>query len=219
MIRPLVLSLLLAGPALSEGLDLSAADRAAFRAEVRAALLDDPSVIMRALSPDLYDEYAAQDRARLDDQAALFAPTDRGYGAEDPRLTVLFFEAYPCATCAEAWVQVDALLARHDDIRVEPRFAADSGAAQLLLSVLDREGIAAYRALRADLMAAGTQAELDAALDTSPRVQDRMLRPAPSIEAASFAALELQTAPSFVFPTMMVQGAVPVVVLEKYATR
>ena len=215
----LLLALLCAAPARSEGLDLTQAERAAFRAEVRAAILADPEPIERALTPpaaDLYSENVAEDRARLEANMTLFDRTERGFGAENPRLTLVFFESYPCADCAAAWAELEALMARHDDIRVEPRFAAESGVAQLLLSLLDREGAEAYRAARAKLMAATTGEELARVLDEGRWIQDRMLRPAPRLEAEAFQALELESAPALVLPDMMLQGSIPAIVLEKY---
>lgn len=222
MIRPFVLPALLsfAVSAQAEGLNLTDAQRAAFRQEVRDAILADPSPIARALAgPSLYADAVAKDKASLSDQAALFAPTPRGYGANSPRLTIVFFETYPCAECSEAWAEVETLLARHPDIRVEPRFSQDTGAAQLLLSILDREGVESYRSVRHRLIKARTEAELSQLLREGVWVQDRMLRPAPRAEADAFNALDLQSAPALVLPDLMLQGAIPAIVLEKYVAR
>lgn len=223
MLRPAILLALLGGGAVqAEGLSLTADERAAFHREVRAAILADPGPVAQALTPpapDLYSDEAAEDRARLTQNASLFGMTDRGYGAENPRLTLVFYEDYPCADCAAAWAEVEVLLARHPDLRVEPRFAADSGAAQLLLSVLDHQGIAAYRTARAALLAAPTEEALQQAMAQGGWAQDRMLRPQPRQEAEVFTSLELDTVPSSVLPDMMLRGALPAIVLEKYVTR
>ncbi|WP_375173159.1 hypothetical protein [Pseudooceanicola sp.] len=223
MIRPFVLLLALAlcGAAQAEGLDFSAAERRIFGEEVRAAILADPSPVAGALfppAPDLYAEAAAEDRARLEAQAGLFKATERGFGASAPRLTIVFFEAYPCPDCADAWAELAALMARHPDIRVEPRFARDGAVPQLLLSLLDREGPDAYRDARTRLMAAQTEAELAEILAEGRWTQDRMMRPAPREEAAAFAALELESTPAYVLPGLMLQGAIPQIVLEKYVS-
>lgn len=219
MIRLSVLLFTLAGPAGADGLDLSDAERAAFGREVRAAILADPGPIDRALNPpppDLYSENVAADHARLSDNADLFLTSKRGFGSDDPRLTIVFFETYPCANCAAAWADLETLLRSYPDIRVEPRFSEDSGAAQLLLSILDHKGVAAYRAARAALLQATTDDALAEAIEDGGWPQDRMLRPAPRVEGAAFQALELQEAPAYVFPGMMLQGAMPPIVLEKY---
>jgi len=221
VIRALLPALLLAGPVAAAGLDLNEDQRAAFRQEVRAALLADPGPVARALdieAPDLYAEEAQQDLDRIDDLATLFAPTPRGIGSETPRLTIVFFETYPCAACDMAWAELEALVARHPDLRVEPRFAESSGAAQLLLSLLDHQGAGAYHAARAEMLAAGDEEGLRALLETRGWVQDRMLRPAPQAEAEAFRRLEFTETPAYVFPRMMLQGAIPGVVLEKYVT-
>lgn len=223
MIRPLTvtLALCLSTGAQAEGLTLSDDARRAFGEEVRAAILEDPTPVERALFPSdetLYEQEAAADRARLDQMATLFAPTDRGFGADDPRLTIVFFETYPCTDCAAAWTELEALVDAHPDIRVEPRFAANGGAAQLLLSLLDREGVDAYRTARTRLMQAQTDDDLAAILTEGRWIQDRMLRPAPGQEAEAFRTLELDSAPAIVFPDMMLQGSIPLIVLEKYVT-
>lgn len=222
MIRPVVLLLFLfvAGTVQAEGLNLTDAERDVFRKELRDAILADPGPVAQALAgPSLYAEAVAQDKERLSEQADLFASTARGYGADAPRLTIVFFETYPCADCAAAWTEVEALLARHPDIRVEPRFAAPSGPAQLLLSVLEHQGPERYRQARQQLMAARTDEDLKAVFSDRAWVQDRMFRPAPMAEAAAFQALDLQSAPAFVFPDLMLQGTIPAIVLEKYIAR
>ena len=222
MLRAVCLSFALGcGAAQAEGLNLSDQDRAAFRAEVRAAILADLEPIDRALNPpapNLYSEEVAQDRARLDAQADLFAKTDRGYGAEDPRVTLVFFESYPCDTCADAWSELETLMARHPDLRVEPRFASDSASAQLLLSLLDHQGIATYRAARSVLLRAQTEDAVRQAIATGGWTQDRMLRPEPRRDASVFDLLELDAVPSYVLPDMMLRGSLPAIVLEKYVS-
>ncbi|WP_407493169.1 hypothetical protein [Pseudooceanicola sp. MF1-13] len=221
MIRALRIAVLLVLPltATAEGLDLTDAERRAFGEEVRATLLAHPEIVDNALNPpppDVYGDAARADRDRLAADTSLFAPTARGIGADDPRVTVVFFEDYPCADCAAAWAEAKALVAAQPDIRVEPRFARESGVAQLLLSKLDREGPEAYHAARDLLLAAQDEAALQRVLDDNRWFQDRMLRPAPRAEAEAFERLELEMAPSFVLPDMMVQGAVPAIVLQKY---
>lgn len=206
-----------AGIARAGGLDLPPDQRAAFGAEVRATLLAHPDIVVRALNGDTGYAAAAQaDRDLLADQGALFAPTPLGIGADAPRLTILFYEDYPCADCASAWAELVALAQRHPDIRIEPRFARDSGTAQLLLSLLDRQGAGAYHAARAQLMAARDAAGLAQIIAAQGWVQDRMFRKAPGTEAAAFDRMQLDMAPAYVLPDMMLRGALPGFVLEKY---
>lgn len=223
MIRPLVLlSALLAGEvAAAEGLGLTEAERRAFGDEVRAAILADPSPVEAALFPpvpDLYAEEVAADQARLAARAELFAPTDRGYGAASLRLTIVFFETYPCADCGTAWAELEALMARYPDIRVEPRFAERGIVPNILLSLLEREGVSSYRAARAQLLQARTETELARVLTEGLWIHDRKLRRQPADEEQVFAELEFETAPAYVLPGMMLQGAMPLIVLEKYVS-
>lgn len=204
---------------MAQGLGLSDAERAAFGAEVRATLLAYPEVVAKALTPqppDVYGDAARQDKARLMADMSIYEPTPRGIGADDPRVTLLFFEDYPCADCATAWAEVRTLVAEVPDLRVEPRFARDSAMAQLLLSLLDREGAGAYHKARELLMAADDQAGIDRVLADQRWRQDRMYRPQPKAEAEAFKRLELEMVPSYVLPDMMLQGSIPAVVLRKY---
>ncbi|MBB04232.1 MAG: hypothetical protein CML03_01700 [Pseudooceanicola sp.] len=204
---------------LASGLDLTPKERAALGEEVRALLLAEPELVDKAINPpapSLYSEYVQADLDRLEENADLFVATARGIGATDPGITILFFEDYPCASCGAAWADLETLVTRHPDIRVEPRFAGESGAAQTLLSLLDRQGAQAYHDAHRKLLAAGTEADLSAILDENRWPTDRMLRAEPRQEAAAFAALEMDSAPAYVLPRMMLQGAMPLMVLEKY---
>ncbi|EAQ03343.1 hypothetical protein OB2597_01947 [Pseudooceanicola batsensis HTCC2597] len=222
MIRALGTVALALSPGLgaAAGLDLSDDERAAFGQEVRAAILAFPEVVDRALTPPPagYADEAQADLARLAQEADLAEASARGIGADAPRLTIVFFESFPCTTCGAAWRDLVALAEAHPDIRIEPRFAAEDGTAQLLLSLLARRGPEAYHNARALLHEARTEEELARIVQEREWMQDRMLRPTPRDEARAFARLGLETVPSLVFPRMMVQGAVPPGVLERYVT-
>jgi len=147
----------LPGAAIGGGLELTPADRAAFGAEVRALLLDEPEIVARALrGPDPYAEEIASDLALIADHAGrLF----------DPGATHLLGDIGPVAMAV---------------------FAPPDSA---------------------------TAAELD------DFARDRGLRIAlhpPAQNAELMAALTLDTVPSYVFPRLMVRGAVPSAVLDRY---
>lgn len=221
MIRPAVLlALLVWGSAAgARGLDLTDAERAVFGAEVRAAILSFPEVVDRVVNPpapSLYADAVEADLNRISEDPTLFGPTPRGIGAETPRLTIVFFEDFPCTGCAAAWADLRTLVSGHPDIRVEPRFARESGAAQLLLSLLAHQGPAVYAEAHERLLGAETEDDLQAVLRDGKWAQDRMLRAEPAADAAAFQRLELQEAPAYVFPDKMLQGAMPLIVLEKY---
>lgn len=102
---------------------MTAAERAAFRAEVRAYLMDNPEIILEAVRV-LEDRQAATeaeaDLALVADNAdALF---DDGYswvgGNPDGDITLVEFIDYRCPYCRRAMVEVDTLLAADGNIRL-----------------------------------------------------------------------------------------------------
>lgn len=192
------------------GLDISDIERAALRAEIRTFLLESPEIVDNALNPPdrAFARAVRHDIAILTDAApVLFGATARGIGARTPTKTVAFYESYPCPDCADAWDDLVAMTKANPGLRVEPRFAQNDGHAQLLLSVLAHQGQSAYEVLRRDLWA-GTP--------IGPRRQDRMFRAAPGDEARVFAALDLDSVPSYVLPKLILRGAMPPVVLQKH---
>lgn len=115
---------LLAGSASAADLtDLTDPERAAFRAEIRAYLMDNPEIIIEAV--DLLKERNAQDQAQADvslvkDNAdALF---DDGYswvgGNPDGDITLVEFMDYRCGYCRRAKPEVAKLLAADGNIRL-----------------------------------------------------------------------------------------------------
>ncbi|MEY8827726.1 DsbA family protein [Sedimentitalea sp. XS_ASV28] len=103
--------------------DLTEAERAAFRDEVRAYLMDNPEVIIEAV--DLLKERNAEQQAQADvalveDNAdALF---NDGYswvgGNPDGDITLVEFMDYRCGYCRRAKPEVDKLLAADGNIRL-----------------------------------------------------------------------------------------------------
>ncbi len=103
--------------------DLTEAERAAFRDEVRAYLMDNPEVIIEAV--DLLKERNAEQQAQADvalveDNAdALF---DDGYswvgGNPDGDITLVEFMDYRCGYCRRAKPEVAKLLAADGNIRL-----------------------------------------------------------------------------------------------------
>ncbi|MDA7428618.1 hypothetical protein PGB28_09120 [Primorskyibacter aestuariivivens] len=89
---------------------LSDAERAAFRAELRAYLLAHPEVVEQALTsaqPGGYAAEAAADRDRIAALAArLFDPALPGFGDGPVRLALLTGE---CADCGAARTELEAL--------------------------------------------------------------------------------------------------------------
>lgn len=159
--RPLAALLcLIAGPALSQGLDLTEAERAAFGAEIRALLLDEPELVSRALTPpraaDIYRDAIDSDLALIETHAkALFS-------AEN---AILLGTTGPIAFASFA--------------------PPDSDTARLLTDYAETRGL-------------------------------RIALRDPETNTALMRALGLDAVPSHVFPTLMVRGDVPPIVLDRY---
>ncbi len=115
---------LLAGPAVSADLTaMTDAEREAFRAEVRAYLMDNPEVIIEAVN--LLEERKAEAQAQNDvslvqsNSKEIF---DDGFswvgGNPDGDITLVEFMDYRCGYCRRAKPEVAKLLAGDDNIRV-----------------------------------------------------------------------------------------------------
>jgi hypothetical protein len=156
--RPVALALAaLPLTAHAEGLDLTASERAALGAGVRALLLDEPEIVARALrGPDRYAAEIESDLALIDARA------DRLF---DPAAAHLLGDTGPVAMAV--FTPPGGALA--ESLR---RYARDNG---LRIALHD-----------------------------------------PAQSAALMAALTLDTVPSYVFPTVMVRGDVPLAVLDRY---
>lgn len=153
----LALGLAFAGPAQSFDLnDMSDAERAAFRAEIRAYLLDNPEVIMEAVAV-LEQRDAAQqadaDKALVQNHAvALFEDPDSWTGGNpDGDITLVEFMDYRCGYCRKAHDEVAALIAKNSDMRIivkeYPILGEDSTTtAQFAIAVRQIAGDDAYKA-------------------------------------------------------------------------
>ena len=96
-------------------LDLTEAERAAFGAELRALLLDEPGIVGAALAPPSpFEEDAAADRAllrRLD--PLLFGPDLPGFGPTDAPLRMALLTSPDCPECLRAEAEARALAAAY----------------------------------------------------------------------------------------------------------
>lgn len=115
----LVLAALAATPATAE---MSDAERAAFRAEVRAYLIENPDVLVEAM--DVYqsrqDALALQADAQLvqDYQDALFNDGTSWVGGNpDGDITLVEFMDYRCSYCRKAFAEVEELIKSDGNIR------------------------------------------------------------------------------------------------------
>ena len=115
---------LMAAPASAVDLTaMTAADRDAFRAEVRAYLLENPEIIVEAIN--LLEERKAEAQANADlalVQLHADALFDDGYswtgGNPDGDITLVEFMDYRCGYCRRAVPEVDSLLKSDGNIRI-----------------------------------------------------------------------------------------------------
>lgn len=221
------LTLPVAAPAMSEFTD---EERARFRAEVRAYLLENPEVIFEAI--DVLKQREAQAQAESD--LSLVADNakeifDDGYswvgGNPDGDITLVEFLDYRCGYCKKAHKDVAELLERDGSIRLivkELPILGDNSVLASRFAIATRfvEGDAAYDAIKDALMAfngdlneasltrLAEALELDAAA-----IQDRMDAP----EVSDYIArthqlaqkLDISGTPTFVMKDELLRGYLP----------
>lgn len=210
--------------------DMSSDERAAFRAEVRAYLLDNPEVLMEAV--DVYNQrqQAVQEES---EQQLIAAHADEIYNAEadlvlgnpEGSLTFVEFLDYRCGYCKKAYPDVKNLLEEDGDIRLiikeYPILGEESVlASRFAIAAKFVEGTEAYADIHNALMEARgslTQSALN-------RIASDLGLNAEAIEAAMGsdevnavlaanqqigAILQITGTPTFIMDDQMVRGYVP----------
>lgn len=214
-------------------LDLSAmseAEREAFRAEVRAYLLENPEVLMEAIA--VLEERQAeaeidQDRLRVSENAVeLFEDPDSWVGGNpEGDVTIVEFMDYRCSFCRRAHPEVEALIETDGKIRYIvkefPILGAESVAAsRFALATRAVAGDDAYAEVHDRLMTVrgtmepetftrvaeelGLDAEAILAAMQDPEI-DRVI----AENQALAQRLQISGTPSFIFESEMVRGYVP----------
>jgi protein-disulfide isomerase len=224
-------ALLFAFPAAA--LDLGAmteAERAAFRAEVRAYLVENPEVLLEAIQA--LEERQAQSQAEAD-RAALNAnraeleanPASWAGGNLQGDITVVEFVDYRCGYCRRAHADVQRLVEMDGNLRLVikefPILGPDSvTSARFAIAVLQTAGADAYKAAHDALIAlegppvptALRRIAAEAGADPEA-VMARM--DAPEVTAVIDAnralaeRLKINGTPTFVIADTMVRGFVP----------
>lgn len=152
----LALSALIAGPAAAQSVaDMSDAERDAFRAEVRAYLLENPEVLMEAM--EVLEERQAAEQAAAD-AAMIAAVEDELYDSErswvggnpEGDVTLVEFVDYRCSFCRRAHPEVEELIASDGNIRLIMKEFPILGeqsvlASRFAIATLQVEGDAAYK--------------------------------------------------------------------------
>ena len=233
----LVPALLLAGlTALPATAQMSDAEREAFRAEVRAYLLDNPEVILEAMEVLQQREErnaVERDLAMLRDNAALIYtnPDDWAGGNLEGDITLVEFIDYRCGYCRKAYEEVEELVAGDGNIRfVLKEFPIlgeqSTQAAQFAIAVRQLHGDDAYKAAHDALMTfrgditPETLARLAGDLGHDPAAIALQMQ-APEVQAVIETnhqlaqMMEINGTPAFVIDETMVRGYVPLAGMQQ----
>lgn len=210
--------------------DMSEEERANFRAEIRAYLLDNPEVLMEAIA--VLEGRQAQEQAQADldlvaaNQAALF---DDGVswvgGNPEGDMTIVEFVDYRCSFCRRAFPEVMELVDSDGNIRLITKEFPILGEQSVLssrfaIAVKNTAGSEAYKAAHdalislrgevndASLKALAEELELDAeaivAAMTTPEVDSEIAQ-----NRALAQAMGISGTPTFVFEDTLVRGYLP----------
>lgn len=205
-------------------------EREAFRAEVRAFLLEEPEVLVEAmevLQMQQEQNAAQRDLAMLRDNAELIYrdPNSWAGGNLEADLTIVEFVDYRCGYCRKAHDEVAELVESDGNIRLVLKEFPILGeqslmASQFAIAVRQLHGDDVYKAahdalitMRGDVVP-DTLARLagDLGLDPSP-IADKMKTPeVQAIIDANHALgtmMEINGTPTFVIDETMVRGYVP----------
>ncbi|MGR3320970.1 MAG: DsbA family protein [Pseudooceanicola sp.] len=234
MPRPLRLAaalMLAATPALAfDPTDMTEAEREAFRAEVRAYLMENPQVIMDAVA--VLERREAEAKAEADEtlvQVNADALEDDGFswvgGNPDGDVTLVEFLDYRCGYCRKAFDEVNELVESDGNIRFVVKEFPILGEASMLssrfaIATKQIAGDAAYEGVHDALMeftgapdrTALTRIAEGLALDPEP-ILAAMDSPEVTREIAETRALaqrlQINGTPTFVIGGQMLRGYVP----------
>lgn len=227
---------LLATPLAALELDtMTDAQRAAFRAEVRAYLLDNPEVLMEAIAVLDDRQRTAEAAADIDlaraNAAALF---DDGYswvgGNPEGDITIVEFMDYRCGYCKRAFPEVEELLASDGNIRFIVKELPILGpqselAAQFAVAVQQLHGDAAYKDVHDALMLLRGDVTPDSltrlaeefGLDSGPimaRMEGAEVAQVLGENRALAQRMQISGTPTFVMEDQMVRGYIPLAQME-----
>ncbi|MBP1805958.1 DsbA family protein [Rubellimicrobium aerolatum] len=231
-------ALLLATALPAAALDLQALtpeEREAFRAEVRAYLLDNPEVLSEAiavLDSRQEEQQAEADAALVRDNLQAIAQDGRSWtgGNPDGDVTVVEFMDYRCGYCRRAFEEVEELVATDGNIRFVlkefPILGPQSElASRFAIAVRQVHGDQAYKDAHDALMLLesdvdeGSLARLaeGLALDPAPLLAAMDSPEVTAVIAANHdlaRALGITGTPTFVMGDRMLRGYVPLPAME-----
>ncbi len=214
---------------------MSEAERAAFREEVRAYLLDNPEIIMEAVSV-LEERQAAQQVEQDSDlvkanSADLFEDENSWSGGNpDGDVTMVEFIDYRCSYCRQAHDEVAELITSDGDIRFIVKEFPILGEASVISSqfaIATRlvEGDAAYKKVSDALIKLKSEPEepvLQALADSlgldGPAILEKMDSPEVndiiSENRALGQRLSISGTPTFVMDDMVLRGYMPLAQMQ-----
>ena len=222
----LIASLMLASP-LAAQMEMTDAEREAFRQEVRSYILDNPEVLMEAiaiLEQRQADAQAQADTDMLAANAEALYEDDFSWvgGNPDGDITIVEFLDYRCGYCKRAFPEVEALIASDGNIRLIIKEFPILGeqsvlASQFAIATKQVAGDEAYKAVHDTLMeyrgdvtepalvrigeTLGLDTDAILAQMTSPEVTDIISR-----NRALGNRLAINGTPSFVIDDQLVRG-------------
>jgi len=231
-LAPLITAAMLVASPLSafDLTSMSDAERTAFGAEIRAYLLENPEVIMEAVSVLEKRTDAAQEQNDGDliatNAEAIFDDGDSWVGGNpDGDITVVEFVDYRCGYCRKAHDEVAQLIKSDGNIRFIvkefPILGADSlASARFAIATRRVAGDAAYKAAHDALISLKTEASETALsrvaeglnLDADAILKDMNSDEVSAIIGATHALagrLQISGTPTFVMGDQMVRGYVP----------
>jgi len=219
---------------------LSGAERDAFRAEVRAYLLENPELLMEAIAVLEERQTAAQESGDAATIAAYSADifedkSSWAGGNPDGDVTIVEFLDYRCGYCRRAHPEVAELIARDPDIRLIVKEFPILGEESMLgsryaLAVRRLAGDAAYKQVADTLImmrgsinpAAVARLSKGLGLDhdaVSAEMENPEIGRILSSNRALAQVLQISGTPSFIFGNMMVRGYVPLDTMEQIVAR
>lgn len=234
LLAPIAFVATLAAPVTAQ--DMSAAERDAFRAEVRAYLLENPEVLMEAL--DVLEARQAEE-SRIRDVEMVAANTDGLFhsptsfvgGNPDGDFTIVEFLDYRCGYCKRAHPEVNALIENDPNIRYVVKELPILGeesvlAARYALSVQQIAGDEVYFDIHNTLMEFNgsiTEESLARLSETYGLDHAAVIANLGSDAVNAVlnenrqlaAALSITGTPSFVFEDQMLRGYVPLAQMEQ----
>lgn len=234
----LALAMALAAPAAALDFEgMSDAERTAFREEVRAYLLDNPEVLMEAITVLETREATAQveiDRELARTHAdALFNDGHSWVGGNpEGDITVVEFMDYRCTYCRQAHPEVEELIAADGNIRLILKEFPILGeqsvlSSQFAIAVKQLHGDDIYKDVHDALLALRGEASED----SLTRLAEALgLDPAPIMERMQSAevmqvinenhmlaqGLQIRGTPTFVIQDEMVRGYVPLAQMREF---